>query len=505
MPPTEVEVTLLDLGPDIEQMLDDRLELIDPETGIPAIEARVGEAQLGIRIRYRLVYDQRIGDPEQSWDFPKTGNRVPRSERALIAASVISPGMTLQLRSGATFRQMVADLDADGLTDALGILGDEIADATARLAEVKGVQAGVRDVLSEGAAQLLGVSQTSPGLGFGYVVDDGSGEAILRRLQPTLILDSGVGALPLSMHGSSAAGVLGVTEAMASAKLARSVVLADDFGDDLDAGSAEYLAALLRRKSGQVWLSTRRPEVARAFEPTEVLRLTQSHGHRRNHRLRQTTDRKERTARRQLHLLLLPAMTTRVVALLEGPHDQESLTSVAERRLHDKGIAPPVAYGVRLAATGLGDGGKTQLPKLARLAADLGFHVRVVMDNDKPGEDADLIAELAELSEQVILLPERTAIERALVRGLPSSVVREVLEELKSVYGLTVNIEAIPEPALENEAAKLLKQKGGLHQQFVNALPSGVFPPLVVEILDALTAAPLVDGFMQLENPEEGS
>jgi putative ATP-dependent endonuclease of the OLD family len=135
---------------------------------------------------------------------------------------------------------------------------------------------------------------------------------------------------------------------MASAVVDGAVVLADDFGDDVDAGSGEYLAALLRRRSGQVWLSTRRPDVVRAFDPTEVLRLTRSHGERRQHQLVPTTDRKERLARRQLHQLLVPAMTTRSVALLEGAHDQEALQAVAQRRMDEEGAAPPAAYGIRL-------------------------------------------------------------------------------------------------------------------------------------------------------------
>jgi Arc/MetJ family transcription regulator len=126
----------------------------------------------------------------------------------------------------------------------------------------------------------------------------------------------------MQAHGSTVTGVLAVAEAMTAADIAGAVVLADDFGDDLDAASGEFLAAVLRRTGDQVWLSTRRPEVVRAFDPTEVLRLTRSHGERRHHQLGATTDKKARLARRQLHLLLLPAMTTRSVALLEGPHDR---------------------------------------------------------------------------------------------------------------------------------------------------------------------------------------
>ncbi|MFG2229255.1 hypothetical protein ACGFNX_04425 [Streptomyces sp. NPDC048723] len=38
-----------------------------------------------------------------------------------------------------------------------------------------------------------------------------------------------------------------MAEAMVTANLDGAVVLADDFGDDVDTGAAEYLAALLRR------------------------------------------------------------------------------------------------------------------------------------------------------------------------------------------------------------------------------------------------------------------
>lgn len=53
------------------------------------------------------------------------------------------------------------------------------------------------------------------------------------------------------------------------------------FWAHLDAASAEYLAARLRRRAGQVWLLTRQPEVPGAFEADELLRLTRSSGRRR--------------------------------------------------------------------------------------------------------------------------------------------------------------------------------------------------------------------------------
>jgi hypothetical protein len=100
-----------------------------------------------------------------------------------------------------------------------------------------------------------------------------------------------------------------------------------------------------------------------------MVRLTRSHGARRAHQLVATNDRKARAARRHLHLLLLLAMTARTVALLEGPHDLEGYTAVADLRLRCLDVAPPAAHGVRMVAPPNGDGGKDELPKLARLAA----------------------------------------------------------------------------------------------------------------------------------------
>lgn len=488
-PLTEVEVTLIDLDPAMEQDLDDRLEAINPVTGLPADKADSDSAVMGLRLCYRLRYDE-VSDTAEHWvEYPTTGARVPRLERELVSAVVIDRAAPLQLRADGAFRRLVAGLDEAGLGVALGNLGADVAAATEKLAGSSAVRQTVADVLAAGAAQLLQMTGTPPEDDIGFVAEDGSLPAILRAIQPTLALD-GAGALPLASHGSTTTAVLAAAEAALTAGTPGAVVLADDFGDDLDSASAEYLAARLRRNSGQVWLSTRRPEVLRAFRPEEVIRLTCSHGQRRQHQLAPTTDRKARGARRQLHLLLLPAMTARAVALLEGPHDLEGYTAVADRRLRGSGIAPPAAYGVRMVAAGLGDGGKDQLPKLARLAAELGFHVRVVLDHDKPGTDAALIGELTTIAEQVIRLPERTSVERALVHDVPAANLRIALQRINTEYGLGINVSGVDDGDLEATIIKMLKQKGGLHQPFVDALPPKSAAPLAKAVLDTLARPP---------------
>jgi putative ATP-dependent endonuclease of the OLD family len=498
---TVVEVTLLGLGSDLEQDLDDRLELIDAATGLPATEEQATSGVLGVRVRYRIYFDEVLADYDHGWEYVATGAPVPRVERDMLAAVVIGPGTPLQLRSGGVFRSMVTEQDADAARAAITELGDDVTAAAGKIAGVKSVHEVLNRILDEGAACVLGMPTPNPAARVGFVADDGSVDALLRRLQPALALDE-AGPLPLPAHGSTAKGVLAVAEAMTAANIGGAVVLADDFGDDLDAASGEFLAAVLRRAGGQVWLSTRRPEVVRAFDPTEVLRLTRSHGERRHHQLAATTDKKARLARRQLHLLLLPAMTTRSVALLEGPHDLEGYSAVAERRLRDSGTLPPAAYGVRMIAAGIsGGGGKEQLPKLAGLARELGFHVRVVIDNDKPGSDTKLLADLDGLAEQVIRLPQRTAVERALARGLPADAQRAALSAITELYGLDLNVDDITDADLEESIVRQLKQKNGLHQPFVAALPDRAVPPLAAAVLDALTQPAGQQVLTELPNP----
>ena len=470
----------------VEQDLEERLDLIDPATGLPTDETRATDAVVGLRLCYRLRYDPKSETAEHWVEYPKTGMRVPRAERELIAAIVLDRHPPLQLRPDGTFRHLVADVDETDLLATLAVLRTDIQNAAELLLTSTGIRKTVEDVLDAGAARLLDMVSAVPANDVGFAIDDGSVAALLRSMQPTLALD-GAGALPLAAHGSTTVAVLAAAEAVVSATAPGAIVLCDDFGDDLDAASAEYLASRLRRSSGQVWLSTRRPEVVRAFPAEELIRLTRSHGHRRAHQLTATTDRRDRAARRQLHLLLLPAMTARTVALLEGPHDLDGYTAVADRRLLFLDVAPPAAYGVRMVASPEGAGGKDNLPKMAKLAGDLGFHVRVVLDNDKPGSDGDLVAELTGLAEQVVRLPERTAIERALVHGIEPMRLRIVFEQLVAGHGLVdINVSAITDAELEGRIIKALKSKGGLHRPFVEGLPVGTTPPLADRVLDTL-------------------
>jgi hypothetical protein len=496
---TSIKITLLDLSVSQQQDLDERLELLDPTTGL-VVDSEDPDAELGIRLAYYLRYDRDEEQLEHWLEYPKSGQRVRRAEREALKAVVLERNPPLQLRAEGQLRRLATEQNAEALTDTLHQFADNIGSATNELAASPEIQAAIREVLDAGPQQLLDLDTSDPEAAVGFTAEDGSLAALLRAVQPTLNLDD-EGDLPLSAHGSTTAAIFAAAEAAALAQSDDAIILADDFGDQLDAAAAEYLAFRLRRRPGQVWLTTRRAEVVGAFDAAELLRLTRHTGTRRSFQLTEDPDRKERLRRRHLSTLLAPAMSAPIVALVEGPHDHETYLAIDRRRATQFRRRPLSGRGIRLirgSAAG-GEGGKSELPKLAKLASDLGFSVRVVLDHDKPGTDHDLIAELQELCEVVVRLPERVAIERAIVNGLSADVLRETLKVLNDEHELDLTVEDIDDDDLPAACVKALKQKGGLHRLFVDLLPQGVMPPLANEVLKQLgQVAPLGENVITL-------
>lgn len=83
----------------------------------------------------------------------------------------------------------------------------------------------------------------------------------------------------------------------------------------------------------------------------------------------------------------------------------------------------------------------------------------------------------------VVTMPKRTAIERALVRGLSEKVLKRVLRTLNRDHELGLRIDDMDDENLEKTLIKQLKQKGGLHRLFVAQLPERVFPEIATALL----------------------
>lgn len=487
---TEVEVTLLDLSEDLQQLLSDSLEAFHPETVELAVGSGAGSAVLGVRLCYRAQYDD-VSDTGDHWvDYPSksdvasgTFRKVPRTDREAIPIMFIDAAPPLQVRAEGAFREIVEESNPAAFEITLTTLRDEIQDATQEFSKSAEVAGGVKAVLAAGAGDLLEIDDTVP---FDFVPEDGTMASLLRSLQPAFQLDA-AGALPIASHGSTTVGIFSASEAItaANARAGGLVVVGDDFGDALDASSAEHLALLLHKSASQVILTTRRQDVVRAFQVEQLLRLTRSHGSRLQHRLG-PSDKAKRVVLRLALDQLLGALSARSVGLLEGPLDVEGYGALAGRLARSTGdrLHSFAANGIRLVAPPGTDGGIDRLEGLAKLAVELGFHVRAVVDSDKPGANDPQIEALLAISEQVIVLPTRTAVEGALIRGIDAGDLRAMVESLAEIGmpPLPTDLEDT-DVASHLIASKILK-KQGLHLGWVHALTKQ--PPIARKVIEAL-------------------
>lgn len=488
-PYAEVEVTLVDLDAELEQLCDGFLEPLDDDHQIDDSGNAAFDAKLGMRLCYRVTYDPIADGLEHVVYYPARSDptaaqyaRVPGATRRALPVIVLSAQRPLQLRAEGALRRLVDERDAKGASEAFRTLEQSVATATAALAAHPTISATVDDVLQVGdlSHHLTGTPITADAVRF--QPEDGSLSALLRTVQPALALDD-AGLLGLSNHGSTTSAVLATAEALLLATTTdRAVVLGDDFGDGLDAATSEHLAASLRAAAAQVWLSTRRPEVARAFAPAELVRLARLGGARSHHRLAAPSDRREIAVRRLVHTQLLPALTAPVVAIVEGPHDLTTFTAADRhaRTLH----STLAAVGVRLVSADNGSGGGTgQIPRVADLARSLGFRVIALIDRDPDKISATVLADIEAACDVVVRLPPKTAIEEALQSGVDAVHLRAAAGVFPA-YG-------IPDPSVGtsdgdvSKAVSPVLHKKGLHEQFLDALieSSGALPPVIAEAI----------------------
>jgi putative ATP-dependent endonuclease of OLD family len=513
----EAEVVLGDLGVMLEQQFFDQLELWDRED--KRIVAELGDPELIDRDKYdlavRLCYRIRWNDAEdlaEHWvDYPKSSDpdagiesRVPRSEREAIPFAGRGAGKPLDLGTRGIFRRLVEQTDGDDFATALEDLESQIEDLAGEFSQTTQISTVLEQVLKEARLPLgLGSKVASDVVRF--LPEGGSLGGLLRSLAPAIDLADGNDLLPLQRHGSTVAAILTATQSLAAIGSV-GIVVVDDFGESLDAASSNHLAAAIRGAVGQVWLSTRRPHVVEAFAPDEIVRLARvSGGARQVFYGKAPATRPERLAARHFSTQLLPAIASRAVVVVEGPHDRAALSSLARRLHSEQGVALPSARGVTLLEAGAADasGGSSAIPRLTKLARALGFRTVALLDHDGTGQqiDAELEAALTD-ADAVVRLPHRCAIEKALLTGLPDDVIRVATEEVATGFGVAVppGLADLTGGLLATAVAKFLKQSGGLHAQFVDALPSGQLPPLAIHLLKAAVDAAIGghDGLRQL-------
>jgi len=491
----DVEVTLVELDAELEQLCEGFLEPLDADGQVDESGTAAPDAALGVRLAYRVTYDPSTDSLTSVVFFPVRSNptteqyaRVPAAVRRALPVVVLDAARPLQLRAEGGLRRLVTEQNAAGATAAFRALEQAVAAATDALSADPTI-AGTVDAVLQAGGLANHLAETPPTAAeVRFRPEDGSLSALLRAVQPALALDD-AGLLTLPSHGSTAATVLAAAEALLlAASVEGAVILGDDFGDALDAATTEHLAAVLRARADQLWLTTRRPEVARAFGPGELVRLSRGASGRAHHLVPEPTDKKEVALRRLLHAQLLPALTAPMVAITEGVHD---LTTYSAADRHRSATALPLsAAGVRLICADNGSGGGTgQIPRVANLARALGFRVIAVIDGDPVKRSAGVLGEIEAACDVVVRLPDSAAIEVALTAGVDVEIIRAAAAVL-AVYGVPDPTVGKSDSDVSGAVVQLLHSKG-LHEQFLDAVVDelGSVPPLLDAALIAVATA----------------
>lgn len=350
----------------------------------------------------------------------------------------------------------------------------------------------------------LGLGDRPAGEIIRFSPEGGSLAGVLRGLQATMRLREELGFLPIARHGSTLSALLQLAQGVAKRNSSDAVVVIDDFGENIDLDAAEHIASTLRLHAAQLWLSSRRGAIGRCFHPEELVRLAiRVDGKRRAFMGKAPLTKAERIASRHLNLQILPAVSSRAVVIVEGPHDRCVLVAAATKLGAEDRIPLPSAQRIAILDAGAADGsgGISAIPRLAKLARTLGFHVTALIDWDSNSTLAvERLSKNLEAADVVLRWPEGHAIERAVLSGLEDGVINDVLRELSNALSVPLGFDpgSVSGAALLDRAIGFLKSSGGLHGAFIDALPEGRTPPLIRKCLEEIQRSGSRTGLVQL-------
>ena len=325
----------------------------------------------------------------------------------------------------------------------------------------------------------------------------------MRSLDATFDFGDGAGSLPLWRQGQSLESVLKVAEVVAAVAQSEPILAIDDLGDGMDMAAAAHIAAELRNRAGQVWITTRHAAVAEVFEPREVIRLGRKTDGSAFVRLgRQPTGKADAIVLRHWYRNILPALSYRAVVVVEGPDDFSALRALALSLLRDHGEPLPATRRVALINSGaVGAGGYSSALKLCREARLMGLRAVAAIDGDKADSAKRFVEPDREHANAVVRLPEGKAIEAAIIEGVTDDVLVRALQELSDAAGIDLpsTVKSAVGSALHKGAMKFVK-RNSLHGPLIDSLPPDQLPVLGQRYLRALVDAATgkCEGFIQL-------
>ena len=515
--PIRIAATLAGLDLEVEQQFFENLEFWDkaneqllPESlALDALE--IDQYELVLRLEYWARWLPSEERCEEWIHYPKASDPdsdyfVRASRRAIseLGYGALKWGSqkVLELRPRSTFRRVIADSDGDDFAAALESYVEEVRQAARNFMGSQQVRSAIEEVIDPISAQ-FGVSMTESSEAIGFEPEGGSTSGLLRSLGPTVDMGDEVGHLPAWRRGSTSMGLLRLAEVMAVARLGKGIYAIDDLGDALDSGSAAHIASAIRKRSGQVWVSTRVASVAEVFEPQEVVRLGRdSGGERFSRQGRLPTSKEERMVMKHWHRDLLPALSYRSVIIVEGPHDFTALHALALRMANDLEHPLLATHGIALINAGSsGDGGYASVLRLSGIAKSLGLRVIGVIDGDVDAGPTTFVNNNQTLADVVVRLPDRVAIEEALLKGVPVHEAKLSLRDASTSIGASYreDLDQLSEAQFIRRASKFMKDHS-LHGLYVGSLPVESLPPIAIDVIARSTTAANDDttGMIQL-------
>jgi hypothetical protein len=498
--PIRIELTLGDLGPELEQRFIDYLELWDtlqdhlvPELEEPEAVDR-GNYEWVLRLEYRAQWLPEKEECEEWVHYPKvsdpdTGSYAEASRRDVEELGFVrlrwGAGRILDLSPRSAFRKVVERAGGGDFAAAVSQYVREVARAASQFSSSAQVKAALEQIVGP-LRDLLRTPGVDASQLFEFTPEGGSQSGLLRSLGPSLYLGDTTEALPVWRRGSTTAALFRIAEALALLPSRSQILAVDDLGDGLDAASAAHLASVMGRSAGQVWITTRVPAVAEIFEPHEVVRLGRaSDGTPVAWQARQSNSKAKAIAAKHWHRNLLPALSYRSVVVVEGPNDFAAIHSLALRLSREHGESLPATHGVSIINVGLtGSGGYPNVLRLAAAARAMGLRAVGIVDGDTRAESKQFLQDYHSLADAVIRLPDGVAIEAALVRDIPSEVLRQALQDVSESASIVPppNVGTLSGGALQDAAMAFIK-KYALHAQFIEALPPDYLPPLLCQVL----------------------
>lgn len=513
-----ITLTVGELDPQHEQEFFDHLEVWDEgeariveETDSPD-QIDSGERSWAVRVAYearwvagRKCADDHVFFPKQS--DPSNGHfvRVRRPDlEALNFRSLRHRGeRPLDLGPRSDFREVVDRVEAGEMdfATAIGNYVDDVGEAAKHLGCADQMQAALANVLDP-LRVLLDVHDGGE-RSVRFMPDDGSTSGLLRSLGATFDLDDGAGHLPLWRQGQSVEAVLKVAEVVAAVARSEPILAIDDLGDAMDTAAAAHLAAELRNRAGQVWITTRHSAVAEVFEPQEVIRLGRdADGSTATRQGRKPVGKSDSIVHRHWHRNVLPALSYRAAVVVEGPHDFSALHALALRMLRDHNDPLPMTRRVAFVNAGVaGSGGYSGVLKLCREARLMGLRAVAAIDGDKAVSAKRFVEPDQERADAVVRLPEGKAIEAAIIEGVADDVLTHALQELAAAAGVDLPSAMKGDVGhdLHKSAMHFIK-KNSLHGPLIDSLPPDDLPVLgrryLKTLMDAATGK--CEGFVQL-------